>query len=682
MNQLVKDHKETLKTRPVCRAKVNQIPNGPLADLVCEIVNPFVEEADRERRTEVGSTEELCAEIKAANDRIEKEGVQRGRFQRDGSLIVGSKDVEAHYPNIDVEVAAEELKQEIQHSNLEVEVDTVELALYLASTMCPEEIEREGLVEVVHKRRFNRGPRPGLTSKAIMGGPAGRQQDNAWIPPVRIPTRGEKMRMIGCMVRHATELVMKNHFYTVENEIRKQNRGGAIGNKLTERLGKILMKRHSQKYLKLLEKLELKNELFETYVDDTTDVIAAVDPGVRFDGEKLVRHDELVEVDKTVPEDKRTMEVLKDIANTIYDCVQFTVDCPSNNDSGKVPVLDLNVYIRGDQIVHEFYEKPCASKMVIPYSSAHSKKMKMAVLVEEGLRRLRNTSRGLEQEESRRVMAIWSRKLKRSGYPATVRHEVIKTACEKWEKMCNDEDSGGRPIFRPRGWKKEERRLQKERKATNWHQRDSKQASAPLILDPTAGSLTRDARDVCAKFEQVSGMRVSVVERAGQAIKHLAKSEPLKRKGCGREKCFPCRTGGGNCEKNGVAYRVRCETCRRAGKMTEYEGESGYNGFTRGCEHEDAVRLGDQNNALYKHCVLEHGGAKAEFSMRALASYQSCLVRQVNEAVRIGGSKAECIMNSKAEFHQAPLVRVVPVVGLEQEQGEREERRSRVGRGG
>ena len=44
--------------------------------------------------------------------------------------------------------------------------------------------------------------------------------------------------------------------------------------------------------------------------------------------------------------------------------------------------------------------------------------------------------------------------------------------------------------------------------------------------------------------------------------------------------------------------------------MTEYDGESGYNGFMRGCEHKDAVRLGDQDNALYKHCVLEHGGAK------------------------------------------------------------------------
>ena len=45
------------------------------------------------------------------------------------------------------------------------------------------------------------------------------------------------------------------------------------------------------------------------------------------------------------------------------------------------------------------------------------------------------------------------------------------------------------------------------------------------------------------------------------------------------------------------------------------------------------------------------------------------MVRQVNEAVRIEMSKADCIMNSKSEFHQAPLVRVVPVNGLVEEQG-------------
>ena len=38
--------------------------------------------------------------------------------------------------------------------------------------------------------------------------------------------------------------------------------------------------------------------------------------------------------------------------------------------------------------------------------------------------------------------------------------------------------------------------------------------------------------------------------------------------------------------------------------------------------------------------------------------FGSCLVRQVNEAVRIEMSKADCVMNSKSEFHQALLVRV------------------------
>ena len=68
---------------------------------------------------------------------------------------------------------------------------------------------------------------------------------------------------------------------------------------------------------------------------------------------------------------------------------------------------------------------------MIPYTSAHSRKMKMAVLVEEGLR---NHTRGLEWERSRKVMEDWSRKLRRSGYPATMRHEVIKAAVDRYER--------------------------------------------------------------------------------------------------------------------------------------------------------------------------------------------------------------------------------------------------------
>ena len=295
--------------------------------------------------------------------------------------------------------------------------------------------------------------------------------------------------------------------------------------------------------------------------------------------------------------------------------------------------------------------------------------MKMAVLVEEGLRRLRNTSRGLDWERSRIVMEKWSQKLRRSGYPKTVRHQVIKTSLQRWDKLCEEEDAGIRPVHRPREWKEKERRLEKERKREKWHQSREGQVSAPLIIDPTAGNLAEEMKDVCRKFEEVTEMRVAVQERAGKALKHLPKPEPLKTPGCGRDDCFPCKTSRpGKCEKNGVGYKIQCVTCKGERKLSLYDGETGGNCYTRGKQHQAALRLEDENNALWKHCLVEHDGRKAEFSMKQTNVFKTCLVRQVNEAVRIEMSKADCVMNSKAEFHQAPLVRVVPVTGLLEDQ--------------
>ena len=56
--------------------------------------------------------------------------------------------------------------------------------------------------------------------------------------------------------------------------------------------------------------------------------------------------------------------------------------------------------------------------------------------------------------------------------------------------------------------------------------------------------------------------------------------------------------------------------------------------------------------------------------MKVLGSFQSAMARQVNEGVRIKRSKADCLMNSKSEFHQHPVVRVVPMRGIQLEQGE------------
>ena len=71
---------------------------------------------------------------------------------------------------------------------------------------------------------------------------------------------------------------------------------------------------------------------------------------------------------------------------------------------------------------------------------------------------------------------------------------------------------------------------------------------------------------------------------------------------------------------------------------------------------------------MWKHCVVQHEGRKAEFEMKMLRTFNSCLDRQVNEAVRIIITKADIVLNSKSEFRQAPIIRVVPTTGLQEEQ--------------
>ena len=85
----------------------------------------------------------------------------------------------------------------------------------------------------------------------------------------------------------------------------------------------------------------------------------------------------------------------------------------------------------------------------------------------------------------------------------------------------------------------------------------------------------------------------------------------------------------------------------------------------KGIKHLDAFRLEDGENAIWRHCEVDHEGRMTIFSVRILRIHRTALLQQVNEAVRIIISKAECSRNSKTEWHQAPLFSIIPMSGLQ-----------------
>ena len=81
----------------------------------------------------------------------------------------------------------------------------------------------------------------------------------------------------------------------------------------------------------------------------------ALEPGTRFEDGKLSFHQEYVEGDSLIPDDRRMGKILKQIANEITPMVIMEEDVGSNHTSGALPILDLEVWVAQDVIVHKFY---------------------------------------------------------------------------------------------------------------------------------------------------------------------------------------------------------------------------------------------------------------------------------------------------------------------------------------
>ena len=91
------------------------------------------------------------------------------------------------------------------------------------------------------------------------------------------------------------------------------------------------------------------------------------------------------------------MDGLIGMANSISTSLTFKGDIPENHEDGTLPMLDFCTWLKTDhkgktRIQHKFYEKPCASNMVLEERSAQPLRIKVNTLSQEVIRRLRNTA--------------------------------------------------------------------------------------------------------------------------------------------------------------------------------------------------------------------------------------------------------------------------------------------------
>ena len=168
-------------------------------------------------------------------------------------------------------------------------------------------------------------------------------------------------------------------------------------------VAKIRMILWMRKFNQLLSMNKIRTFLNIVYVDDQNWAGRMIEKGKRWDNSKKeIRWDidwEREDMEENEENDKRTMRVLRDMGNSIERDIRMKEDFPSKNESGKLPMLDTQMWIErtenGDrQIRHELYEKPMVSRLVTMEQSSLPLKTKIQVLAQEVVRWRRNTYLG------------------------------------------------------------------------------------------------------------------------------------------------------------------------------------------------------------------------------------------------------------------------------------------------
>ena len=353
------------------------------------------------------------------------------------------------------------------------------------------------------------------------------------------------------------------------------------------------------------------------------------------------------------------MKFLQSVANSIHPSIRMTIDYPSKHVEGKVPMLDVKMWIEkvGDvrRIIYEHYEKEMATKSVIHAASAIPFKMKQTVLTQEMLRILLHCSRDMPWEAVLVHLNNFMRKMQYSGYDKVFRYKVTNSAINAYKTIRENEWNGIRPMHRPKTWRRAERMMEKQEKKKTWYKTGGFD-SVLFVASTIDGKLKRMYEDVIRR----SGIRIKVVERTGRTLKsQLQSSNPCKEPDCGREDCLLCRTfGQGNCNTEGITYRIDCAgECRKG----LYKGETAYNAYTRGKEHKGRLAARDVDNSpLWRHCLEQHGGEEQTFFMSVTGTFRNdAMLRQITEAVQINNMEVGERMNDRAEWNMTRIPRTV-----------------------
>ena len=198
-----------------------------------------------------------------------------------------------------------------------------------------------------------------------------------------------------------------------------------------------------------------------------------------------------------------------------------------------------------------------------------------ATVASEFLRRIKNTSRDINEKNIEATLSLYCKELKLGGFGEQWIEEALRSAAVGYERILKGELEGKGRINRPESHGKTKRRVEKLVGKTNWfkepkekEEQGKTQGRKEAKEGKKKGKMTKKAKIESVLFvpytknselkkmvqqaedslmKNRSHGRVIVMERVGQSIQNvLCNNKHWKNQECGREGCGPCMSKPGS----------------------------------------------------------------------------------------------------------------------------------------
>ena len=134
-----------------------------------------------------------------------------------------------------------------------------------------------------------------------------------------------------------------------------------------------------KRFLQKCTEVGVSVTMYSRFKDDIFISALDVEKGTKLEDGKLIVDMQKKTQDENKSDDDVTMEVVRQVAESLDPNLKFEIDVPSYHEDKKIAVLDLKIGLNEEmenRVDFEFYEKPTKNTKVILAESAINAKIK------------------------------------------------------------------------------------------------------------------------------------------------------------------------------------------------------------------------------------------------------------------------------------------------------------------